>query len=396
MLKRGGNAIDAAVARGLRAGGGVPGGRQPRRRRLHDRAAGRRPQDLPRLPREGAAGGHGQHVPRQGRQRHQGPEHQRPPRRRRAGHRLGHGIRAREVRHHEARRRSSPRRSRWPTRASCWSRATSTCWRPPPPISRRTRSRRDLPEQGRALRGRPEAGAEGPGQDAAAISREGPDGFYKGRVGSAIVASSQAGKGIITQADLDQYKTRELAPVECDYRGYRVVSAPPPSSGGVIICEMLNILEGYPLKDLGFRSAQARALPDRGHAPRLRRPQQLPGRPGLREEPARPPARQGLCREDPRASSIRRRPASPRTSSRASRRTKAATPRTIRSLDQWGNAVSVTYTLNDWFGAKVTAAKHRRAAQQRDGRLHLQGRACPTCTAWCRARPTPSPRASAR
>jgi len=95
------------------------------------------------------------------------------------------------------------------------------------------------------------------GKTLRAISRNGTDGFYKGWVGQAIVASSQAGNGIITQEDLDQYKTRELAPVECDYRGYRVVSAPPPSSGGVIICEMLNILEGYPLKDLGFRSAQS-------------------------------------------------------------------------------------------------------------------------------------------
>jgi gamma-glutamyltranspeptidase/glutathione hydrolase len=45
-------------------------------------------------------------------------------------------------------------------------------------------------------------------------------------------------------------------PVECDYRGYHVVSAPPPSSGGVVICEIMNILEGYPMKDLGFHSAQ--------------------------------------------------------------------------------------------------------------------------------------------
>ncbi len=88
------------------------------------------------------------------------------------------------------------------------------------------------------------------------ISEKGADGFYKGWVADAIVTSSQANKGIITQADLDKYKTRELAPVECDYRGYHVVSAPPPSSGGVVICEIMNILEGYPMKDLGFHSAQ--------------------------------------------------------------------------------------------------------------------------------------------
>src|SRR3954469_6458950 len=89
------------------------------------------------------------------------------------------------------------------------------------------------------------------------ISKKGTDGFYKGFVGAAIVASSQAGKGLITQDDLDGYKTRELAPVECDYRVYHGVSAPPPSSGGVIICEILNVLEGYPLKELGYHSADA-------------------------------------------------------------------------------------------------------------------------------------------
>src|SRR5450432_2147086 len=89
------------------------------------------------------------------------------------------------------------------------------------------------------------------------IREAGAAGFYKGPVARAIVASSKAGNGLITQADLDQYTTRELAPVECDYRGYHVVSAPPPSSGGVVICEILNILEGYPLKEMGFRAAQS-------------------------------------------------------------------------------------------------------------------------------------------
>ncbi|MEO5882829.1 MAG: gamma-glutamyltransferase, partial [Caldimonas sp.] len=80
------------------------------------------------------------------------------------------------------------------------------------------------------------------------ISEAGAAGFYKGPVGQAIVASSRAGRGLITQADLDRYASRELAPIECDYRGYAIVSAPPPSSGGVVLCEMLNILEGYPLR----------------------------------------------------------------------------------------------------------------------------------------------------
>ncbi|MGY3195277.1 gamma-glutamyltranspeptidase [Bradyrhizobium sp. USDA 4509] len=131
------------------------------------------------------------------------------------------------------------------------------------------------------------------------ISKRGSDGFYKGWVGAAIVAASQAGKGLLTQEDLDNYRVRELAPVECDYRGYHVVSAPPPSSGGVVICEMLNILEGYRLKGARLPLGAGGALPDRGDAPRLRRSQQLSRRSGLREESARAPARQDLRREDP-------------------------------------------------------------------------------------------------
>ena len=51
--------------------------------------------------------------------------------------------------------------------------------------------------------------------------------------------------------------TRELPPLECDYRGLHIVSAPPPSSGGIVLCEMLHILEGYPLREYGYGSARA-------------------------------------------------------------------------------------------------------------------------------------------
>ena len=191
------------------------------------------------------------------------------------------------------------------------------------------------------------------------ISEKGEEGFYKGPVGAAIAASSQAGKGIITQVDLDQYKTRELKPVECNYRGYGVVSAPPPSSGGVVICEILNILEGYPLKDLGFRSAQAvhyqieamrhayvdrnsylgdpdfvknplDRLLDKAYAAKLRALID-PGKAGVSKD-----IKPGVA---------------PHVINEGSNTTHYSI------IDKQGNAVSVTYTLNDWFGARVTAAK---------------------------------------
>ena len=89
------------------------------------------------------------------------------------------------------------------------------------------------------------------------ISLHGVAGFYQGPIEKALVAASVAGGGIFSDADFATYTTREMAPVQCDYRGYHIVSSPPPSSGGVILCEILNIVEGYPLKELGFHSAQA-------------------------------------------------------------------------------------------------------------------------------------------
>ncbi len=188
------------------------------------------------------------------------------------------------------------------------------------------------------------------------ISDKGEEGFYKGPVGAAIVASSQAGKGIITQADLDQYKTREMAPVECNYRGYGVVSAPPPSSGGVVICEILNILEGYPLKELGFRSAQSvhyqieamrHAYVDRnsylGDPDFVKNPldRLLSKDYAAKIRAVIDPAKAGVSKDIKPG-------VAPHEGSNTTH---------YSIVDKWGNAVSVTYTLNDWFGAKVTAAK---------------------------------------
>ena len=89
-----------------------------------------------------------------------------------------------------------------------------------------------------------------------AISEGGADAFYKGETADLIVAASAANGGILAKADFEQYRVRELEPVECTYRGYDIVSSPPPSSGGLIICEILNILEGYPIEYLGYGSAE--------------------------------------------------------------------------------------------------------------------------------------------
>ncbi|MET3969215.1 MULTISPECIES: gamma-glutamyltransferase [Bradyrhizobium] len=188
------------------------------------------------------------------------------------------------------------------------------------------------------------------------ISSKGTDGFYKGWVGSAIVASSQAGKGLLTQDDLDGYKTRELAPVECDYRGYHVISAPPPSSGGVVICEILNILEGYPLKELGYHSAQAVHVQIEAMRHAYVDRNSYLGDPDFVKNPLDRLLDKNYATKiraviDPNKAAISKdiKPGvAPHEGSNTTHYSIA---------DKDGNAVSVTYTLNDWFGAKVTAAK---------------------------------------
>ncbi|HDU8663926.1 TPA: gamma-glutamyltransferase [Serratia liquefaciens] len=90
-----------------------------------------------------------------------------------------------------------------------------------------------------------------------AIAKEGPDAFYKGKIPQAVEAATKQGGGILTAADFANYKVTETPPITCSYRGYKFVSAPPPSSGGVTLCEILNVVEGYDLKSMGFNSAAA-------------------------------------------------------------------------------------------------------------------------------------------
>ena len=189
----------------------------------------------------------------------------------------------------------------------------------------------------------------------AAIAKGGPAAFYNGPIAAKIVTASKAGGGILATKDFADYKARELKPLECDYRGYHMISAPPPSSGGVVLCETFNILEGYPIGELGFHSAAGthllteamrRAYHDRnlnlgdpsfvtvdtahfldqGYAAQLRQ--------GIDPNRATPSASLGGVGGGGEGQNTTH----------------------FSIVDKDGNAVSLTYTLNDWFGAHVTAA----------------------------------------
>jgi gamma-glutamyltranspeptidase / glutathione hydrolase len=186
------------------------------------------------------------------------------------------------------------------------------------------------------------------------IARDGADAFYKGAIGEAIAKASHDNKGILDMADFERYKVRELKPVECDYRGYHIASAPPPSSGGVIICEILNILEGYPMGELGFHSAKSvHYMVEAMRHAYVDRNSYL-GDPEFVKNPLGRLLDKGYAEKiraaiDPEKAGDSKalRPGVP---------PHEGTQTTHYSIvDKNGNAVAVTYTLNDWFGARVVA-----------------------------------------
>ena len=83
-----------------------------------------------------------------------------------------------------------------------------------------------------------------------------PDDFYHGALARELAASIQKGGGLVTAADLAAYEVKEREPVRGTYRGYDIIGAPPPSSGGTALIEILNILEGFDLAKTGNRSAE--------------------------------------------------------------------------------------------------------------------------------------------
>jgi gamma-glutamyltranspeptidase / glutathione hydrolase len=182
-----------------------------------------------------------------------------------------------------------------------------------------------------------------------AIAARGPDAFYQGPIAAPVAKASAAGGGILTAADLAHYSAAETPPLACAWHGYRILSAPPPSSGGVAICEILGIVAGDDLKAMGFHSAASVHL--LAEAMRLAyadRNAEL-GDPAFVKNPldrllSPDYAAELRARIDHRGNTAPLPPAAE----------KAETTH-YSVVDGKGNAVAVTYTLNGGFGAGVVA-----------------------------------------
>jgi gamma-glutamyltranspeptidase / glutathione hydrolase len=197
-----------------------------------------------------------------------------------------------------------------------------------------------------------------------------PDDFYHGAMARELAASMQKGGGLITIDDLAQYEVKEREAVRGSYRGYEIISAPPPSSGGTALIEILNILEGYDLAGFRGRSAPAvhltleafrRAFFDRA---------EFMGDPDFSKIPVAQLIDKRYAtawREsiDPAHASVSKDLSRPALFNQLEEYAAVHVPPGPATepdhtthysvVDPDGNAVAVTTTLNDWFGSRVTA-----------------------------------------
>lgn len=188
------------------------------------------------------------------------------------------------------------------------------------------------------------------------IANQGVAGFYTGKTAELIVAEMKRGGGLITAEDLANYRVLERQPVVGDYRGYRIVSMPPPSSGGVHLVQMLNVLEGWDLHSLGHNSAaylhllvetMRRAYADRS---------QYLGDPDFFDVPVEKLIDKSYAAR--LRDNIDLEAASASADVQPGQLMHEESPQTTHFtvVDRWGNVVSNTYTLNFSYGSGISVA----------------------------------------
>lgn len=185
------------------------------------------------------------------------------------------------------------------------------------------------------------------------ISKKGPKIFYQGNIAKEIVNASKKNGGILSLKDFADYTVEERKPIECNYQGYAIISSPPPSSGGVTLCEITNILEKYSLGKSHFHSAHdvhfiveamRYAFADRNNHL---------GDPNFVNNPVDKLISKKYAKTI--QDKILENHAATDMTPEVKITHESLNTTHYSVVDKKGNAVSVTYTLNSFFGAKVIA-----------------------------------------
>ena len=185
------------------------------------------------------------------------------------------------------------------------------------------------------------------------VAREGSDALYEGRIGEIVAADMEANGGIVTGDDLKDYAIRDREPVRGSYRGYDIVSVGPASAGGVNIIQVLNILEGYDVAAMGFGSAEYVHLIAEAFKIAFADRFEYMGDPEFVEVPV-----EGIISKEYAASRRRKldleRAGDYRHGRPSSHAGESDNTTHLTVADDDGNVVSMTQTIHQAFGSKVT------------------------------------------
>ena len=192
-------------------------------------------------------------------------------------------------------------------------------------------------------------------QTLARIQKNGAGEFYTGRTAELIAADMKAHNGLMTLEDLRNYQAKERTPIRGNYRGYEIISMPPPSSGGIVLLEILNILEKYDLRAMGYNSsekyhvlteAMRRAFADRA---------EFMGDPDFAEVPTDTLIDKNYAEKRRATIDLTKASKSSEIGHGAPVGKESMDTTHFTVVDADGNVVSNTYTLNDYYGSAVTA-----------------------------------------
>ncbi|EDS3842687.1 gamma-glutamyltransferase [Salmonella enterica] len=187
------------------------------------------------------------------------------------------------------------------------------------------------------------------------IAENGPDAFYKGDIARQIAQQMQQNGGLITTDDLAAYQAVERTPVSGEYRGYQIFSMPPPSSGGIHIVQILNILENFDVNKYGFGSADAIQIMAEAEKYAYADRSEYLGDPDFVNVPWQALTSKTYAKSI--AGQIDINKAKPSSEIRPGKLAPYESDQTTHFsvVDKDGNAVAVTYTLNTTFGTGIVA-----------------------------------------
>ena len=185
------------------------------------------------------------------------------------------------------------------------------------------------------------------------IQKLGKDGFYRGRTADLIVAEMKRGGGLISLDDLRTYQANERPAVRGTYRGYEIISMGPPSSGGLVLMEMLNLLEPYPIGTYGFGSSKTVATMTEAMKIAYADRAEFMGDADFYPVPVDRLVSKEYATERRALLDTTKATPSLRISHGAISVKEGMHTTHYSVVDKWGNVVSVTTTINSWYGNKV-------------------------------------------